>query len=612
LIFFFDIIYIVGGRMSKKYDDDFFSDLDKTTDLLKAFKPHVESEPNNKIDDIYSQSKSNQEKSDRIQKQQKLDELLEQKKQQIEKEKQQQAIEQQEQARKEQARKIEQQLIQSKKKQEKEELAKQQKQQDNLQAIFSTKQQAREEKKQEKTDISEIVEKINESVEETKRRASKKQRKIEEKQQKKKEKVKFSPFEIIFCSLSFLFILGCCGVYGSRLLKYYRIYNPKGVNGNSLMLLTTAIGKNNKLVYEGDGLYMSGGEYVYKGSNVDNYIIYSNLTWRILKTNTDGSIDIVLDDYINSMPWANRAKTYLESDVHKYLNEYFIKYLDTSYLAKTTICKDEVNNIKGFTCNNKNEDYYVRLLSISEFLNSKTDGTFISKENEVLWLNTVSSDKTWQINGTNLSLADTTRILGIKPVVKLKTGVALISGDGSKENPYLVEEKNSDIHVGSHVKLGSDMYVVYNIDGDYLDLALSRVLPVKYRFNVTGGEFNPTLKGTMAYYFNTSLLNKMSYKDLLVEKDWNIGKYESSYSDVTSKTVKAKVGTLDIMDLKFDNDLQDYFILTNDGAKVYVYGNESVIANPAVYQNMRPAIRIKKISPNGGDGSKENPFILGA
>ena len=34
--------------MSKKYDDDFFSDLDKTTDLLKAFKPHVESESNNK------------------------------------------------------------------------------------------------------------------------------------------------------------------------------------------------------------------------------------------------------------------------------------------------------------------------------------------------------------------------------------------------------------------------------------------------------------------------------------------------------------------------------------------------------------------------------------
>lgn len=606
--------------MSKKYDDDFFSELDKTTDLLKAFKPHVESEPSEqKLDDLYQISTSNDEKSDRIQKQQKLDEILEQKKQQKEQLRQQQLIQQQkqqkeqEEIRKEQARKLEQQLLQSKKKkEEQQQVSKQQKQQENLQAIFSTKQQAREEKKQEKTDISEIVEKINESVEETKRRASKKQRKIEEKQQKKKEKAKFSPFEVIFCSLSFLFILGCFGVYGSRLLKYYRIYNPKGVNGDALMLLTTAIGKNNKLVYEGDGLYMSGGEYVYKGNEVDNYIIYSDLTWRILKTNTDGSIDIVLDDYINSMPWANRAKTYLESDVHKYLNEYFIKYLDTSYLAKTTICKDEVNNIKGFTCNNKNEDYYVRLLSVNEFLNSKTDSTFISNENEALWLNTVSSDKTWQINGASLSLADTNRILGIKPVVKLKSGVALISGDGSKENPYLLKEKNNDIYLGSHVKLGTDVYVVYNIDGDYLDLALSRVLPIKYRFNLTGGEFNPTAKGTMAYYFNTSLMSKMAYKNLLVEKEWNIGKYESSYSDVTSKTVKAKVGALDLIDLKFDNDLQDYFILANAGEKVFVYGNESVVANPAVYQNMRPAIRIKKISPNGGDGSKTNPFVLGA
>ena len=34
--------------MNKKYDDDFFEDLDKTTDLLKAFKPHLES----KTDDL--------------------------------------------------------------------------------------------------------------------------------------------------------------------------------------------------------------------------------------------------------------------------------------------------------------------------------------------------------------------------------------------------------------------------------------------------------------------------------------------------------------------------------------------------------------------------------
>lgn len=607
--------------MSKKYDD-FFDELDKTTDLLKAFKPHIETESkNDSLEDLYNDMNMSvkEDKQSKESNQKSLEQILEEKKiqkQQAERIKQQEEQKQQqlqkkieeeekEQARKEQARLLEQQLLQAKKKKE-------QQKQESLQEIFNSKDEKKEQStKAEKTDISEIVEKINESVEQTKQKYNKKQQKVEKKS-KKKEKAKFSGFEIIFCSLSFLFILGCFAVYGSRLFKYYKIYNPKSTNGDSLMLLTTAIGKNSKLVYEGDGLYMSGGEYVYKGKNVDNYVSYSNFTWRILKTNNDGSIDLVLDEYINSMPWASRPKNYLESDVHKYLNEYFIKYLDTSYLAQTPICKDEVNDIKGFSCNNKNEEYYVRLLSINEFLNSKTETTYISEGNETLWLNTVSNDKTWQINGSSLSLADPTRALGIKPVIKLKSGVALISGDGTKENPYLVEEKDNNVHVGQYAKLGNDTYVIYNIEDEYYDLALSTILPFKYRYTLNGTDYNSTVKDTMAFYLNGSYLAKLPYKDLLVDKEWNIGKYVDSYENVTSNKVIAKVGLLDIMDLKFDVDLQEYFILTGTAEKIYVYGNESALNNPTIYQNIRPAIRIKKITATSGDGSKTNPYIMGA
>lgn len=608
--------------MSKKYDDDFFNELDKTTDLLKAFKPHIETESKtDNLIDLYSEVNANNKKDD-IRKQQKnLEQILEEKKfqkqqtERVEQKREEQQRQEISRERKEQARKLEQQLLQAKMKKEQATLEKQSQKGENLQKIFDTKETKRQQvAKPEKTDISEIVEKINESVEQTKQKHNRKIQKEEKKKKEKtkKEKTKFSGFEIIFCSLSFLFILGCFAVYGSRLFKYYKIYNPKSTNGDSLMLLTTAIGKNSKLVYEGDGLYMSGGEYVYKGKNVDNYVSYSNFTWRIIKTNNDGSIDLVLDDYINSLPWANRAKTYLESDVHKYLNEYFIKYLDTSYLATTPICKDEVNDIKGFSCNSKNDEYYVRLLSVNEFLNSKTESTYISEDNETLWLNTVSSDKTWQINGLSLSLADPTRSLGIKPVIKLKSGVSLKLGDGTKENPYLVEEKNNDIHVGEYVKLGNDTYVIYNMEDDYLDLALSTVLPIKYRYTLTGTDFNTTVKDTMAFYFNGSYLNKLPYKNLLVDKEWNIGKYVDSYENITSNKVTAKVGTLDIMDLKFDNDLQEYFILTGTNEKIFVYGNESTLNNPTIYQNMRPAIRIKKATPISGDGLKNNPYIMGA
>ena len=45
--------------------------------------------------------------------------------------------------------------------------------------------------------------------------------------------------------------------------------------------------KNKSVVYEGEGLYMTGGNYIYKGIKVDNYVKYSNMLWRIIKINTD-------------------------------------------------------------------------------------------------------------------------------------------------------------------------------------------------------------------------------------------------------------------------------------------------------------------------------------
>lgn len=587
--------------MIKKYDDDFFEDLDKTTDLLKAFKPHIENESSiNNLDDIYSELKiDNKVESKKINNKnnntfQSVSNNVVKKKEPI----------------------IEKSISFNKSSNDKKH---------DLNAIFDEKyksagiikQKSNNEeikptlKADEKSDVSKIIDDIRKKSAVTKKKDNKKVEDKKEKKNKIKNKTKFSKFEIIFCSFSFLFIVGCLCVYSSRFLKYYRIYNPKGDNGKTLMLLTTAISKNSTLVYEGDGLYMSGGEYVYKGDKVNNYIEYSNLMWRIIKTNNDGTIDLVLDDYINTLNWNNQYKKYVESDINKYLNEYFIKYLDTKYLEKTSVCTDDVNDIKKFSCNNKNDDYYVRLLSVNEFLNSKTDTTYISNDKSSLWLSTVSSDKVWQINGLSLSLSQPNRLLGVKPVVKLKNDVALISGDGTKDNPYRITEKDNSIHVSNYVKLGNDVYVVYNIEDDYLDLALSRTLPKPYRYSTSETKYNVSDENSLAYFLNNSYLNILSYKDLLVDKKWNDGVYGNSYEDINSSNTIAKIGLLSIADLKFDNELVDYFLLNGNGSRIYTYGSETIVSNPGIFKGIRPAIRIKKKDVSNGEGTKENPYILG-
>ena len=579
--------------MNKKYDDDFFDELDKTTDLLKAFKSHIDTDKTVDLEALYSEINKSNKKNVPTKKQ-----ITREDKKNFSSKTKSDYVTEKTNSSKESSRdknKFHSSTIVSPVK--------------NQSATKMT--ETKSKKKQNKTNINEIINKMNNSVEKSKKKRVSEKSDIKKAATKKKTKMKFNGFELAFCAFSFLFIIGCIAIYGSRLLKYYRVYNPKSDAGQSLMLVTTAIGKNSSIVYDGDGLYMNGGDYTYKGSNVNNYLVFSNLTWRIIKTNSDGTIDLILDDYINTLPWANRPKAYIESDIHKYLNNYFVEYLNKSYLATTTICKDEVNDLKQFSCNNKNEDSYVRLPSVSDFLNSKTDSTYMASDKDTLWLNTISSDKTWQINGNNLSLAEPTRALGVKPVIRLKSGVALISGDGSENNPYRVENEDDNIKVGDYVTLGTDKYIIYDIDDDALSLVLDGKLKKTYHYDLNSNVFNPQVNTSLAYYLNNTFLNSLSYKDLIIDSEWNIGTYVNTYEDVASNKVSAKIGLYDIMNLKFDNDVQDYFLLTGISNGVCLYSNETIMTKPAIYQGIRPAFRIKKTSAVSGSGTKDNPFILG-
>ena len=57
----------------------------------------------------------------------------------------------------------------------------------------------------------------------------------------KKRRLKKGIFQTIFCLLSLAFIIGCFIFYGGRLIKYYKIYNPKTDSGESVQLISKII-----------------------------------------------------------------------------------------------------------------------------------------------------------------------------------------------------------------------------------------------------------------------------------------------------------------------------------------------------------------------------------
>lgn len=419
-----------------------------------------------------------------------------------------------------------------------------------------------------------------------------------------KEHKTFKLWEKILIISSLVFIIGCMIFYGSRLIKYYKIYNPK-IEGESVELIMNAIVRNQPIVYEKDGLYRTSGMYIYKGENVDNYIRYSNMLWRIVKFNIDGSLDLVLDDNINMLKWNNDVISFEKSDIYKYLNNYFYKLLDYDNLSNTVICTDEIDDLKNITCNNKITDSYVRLLSISEYLNSMADNKTYINDSSNIWLSDRGSKTIWNINNKNLSSSKPNNMYYVKPVITLKNSTVLKGGTGKVDDPYIVGD--SKLGVGSYVKLADDVWYIYDIKNDTYLLSLAKELDGKKVFSKKSTKFDITDKTSLAYYLNNEYYESLAYKDMLVENDWYNGSYDS-YNDVFSSTTKSYVGLLNVSDIKKEG-LIDYYLMTaSNNDKIYLYSDTLIDSKPNLLRNVVPTIAIKDLKTSNGAGTDTNPY----
>ena len=431
----------------------------------------------------------------------------------------------------------------------------------------------------------------------------------------KKRRLKKGLIQTIFCLLSLIFIIGCCIFYGNRLIKYYKIYNPKTESGEAAKLMYTTLAQESPIVLEGDGLYRENGVYVFKGAEVNNYIKYSNLIWRIVRTNSDGSIEIMLDDYINILAWDFKGNEYIKSDIHKYLNDVFVSQIDTTHLVKTSICTDKMASIDKFSCDNKNNEYYVKLLPANDFLNSvSSEKTFVAGDEELVWLGTTANEeKAWLANGSNISTSEDNNTYFIKPVVTLSNATQLISGNGTKEEPYIVSGNKEGITLGSYVTLDEDTWIVTSIEDDKVKLVYSELYNngnSTYRFDTEKLDFDPERANSLAKLLNNKFYEGLSYKDLLLEFELYTATYIDTYENVYEEKIKVKVGIPSAVDLKFNNSEDGYFLSSKSPreARIYYYQGDLISSKPGISRPYRPVIMIEMPKANEGDGTIDNPF----
>lgn len=410
---------------------------------------------------------------------------------------------------------------------------------------------------------------------------------------KKKRKIKF---EMIFCCISFIFLMLIFLFYGFKFYVNSKKYDDKII---SKVIINNKTIKNEK------------GTYLFRGSNSNNYIEFSNMIFRIVKINVDGSVDIVLNDSINALEY-KLTKDYVNSDINKYLNDVFLSKLDKYYLSKTVICNDVVSSINDYSCKNKNVENYVKLLDLSDYLNSIDTDTYISS-NQNIWLSTVKDDRNiWIVSDNKVAYMDNDSSAYIRPVVTLKNSSIITSGDGTKENPYKISKKDS-VGVGSYIKINDDLWIVYSKENKKLKLVLVDNINggiTKFRYSVKSTEFNPKEENTLAYYLNNTYYNNLSYKKLLVDFEVSAGSYRNSYSDINSKKVKVKVGIPSIADFKYPGNSFSYYLLNNNEEEVYYFEDGLYTSQPNLIRPIRPTIAIKQQSLKKGKGTKDDPYII--
>lgn len=421
----------------------------------------------------------------------------------------------------------------------------------------------------------------------------KKELKKEDKPKKKKRKIKVKAFQLLFCGISFIFLLGCLIYYGSRFIKYYRIYNPKIDSSSDILLGNYIPNVASEIVYDGDGLYISAGNYLYKGDVKNNYVKFNNMLWRIVKINTDKSVEIVLDDYVNILPWNKESTELTKSDIFKYLNNDFLNNLDKSKLQKINFCEDKITDLSNITCNNQNTDSYVRLLDVTEFLNTvRNKKTYLSKDDEIFWLNDYNDDKVWHTNGSNVSMSDANTFYEIRPMVRLKSELIYKEGKGTKEEPYLVDE-DKKLGLESTVLLDKDEWLVYEM-GEVVKLMRKDVIAEEHSFDKDNLVYDTTKKDSLAEYLNTKYLEGLSYNNMIVNSDWYTGIYKDSLEDIKKDKTSAKVGVPSLLDVKINSEIKGYFTMTSNGEIIYVYENPLRPSRETSKRKIRPCIAISK------------------
>ena len=241
--------------------------------------------------------------------------------------------------------------------------------------------------------------------------------------------------------------------------------------------LSDQIKSDNKVVNSGYGLYNVGGNYVFRGEKVNNYVQLENSLWRVVKVTSSGNTVLILDEPLPmTAPYDNRFNTTAnyKSGINNYsasrikealLTEYDKEksFLSDADKAKTTtfnLCvgargATETGVEQAVECKTVEQSQKVGLLSVSDYMNASIDPActtatskncqnynYLNGPKKEWWTSTPSKTSSYHayLISINNGVRDTEtyNYAAIRPVIYLNENVLFKGGSGTNTDPYIV------------------------------------------------------------------------------------------------------------------------------------------------------------------------------
>lgn len=450
------------------------------------------------------------------------------------------------------------------------------------------------------------------------------------KRKKEKKKHLLGTKEFIFNFLSLVMLIGIGIYFGYRSLYYYSKQNVK--IKEEAMTLNGLIVQNNYVAKEdNDGLHQDSEGYYFKGKVENNYVLFSNRVFRVVRINNNNTVKMITENVNASFMWGEDSK-YENSNVRNWLEKSDKEHTGIYYntianadkmLVKTSYQEDILKEDKIENSENTSKDY-VTILSVKDYTLANGKNSYLNngKVFYLLGLNGENENLYVEEDGS-IQSTDSLSGFGIRPVITLAKNTIVSSGSGTKDDPYVIKEDTKN-YVNTYVKLGEDIWKVSSENGDILRLYLNGYLKINGQeivrnYSVTNSIFDVTDRNNIANYLNVVYYNSLSYQGALADCDFYTGEISDdagySFTNIYNNKAVVKVGLLNIFD-NIDNDLSDYFhvnLTSEVGSMEYNRYSNGILEEADVRdeKHIVPSVCISKSVIKSGNGTLDNPYILG-